>query len=156
MKYLRDLLFADDAAITAHSAKDLQQLMNRFSKACQNFTLTTSLKNKNTGHGAERVNLSPSIKILEFELEVAHDCIYLGSTISEILSVKSEENSSYHSKPDQDSMVQQEVNGKYQNPDLQSQQFQHTAVQQRVLQFSRTTERKLNSFHMRRKNVYTS
>lgn len=129
----------NDAAITAHSAKDPQQLMNHFRKACQNLTLTTSLKNKNTGHGAERVNLSPSITILEFELEVVHDCIYLGSTISDILSLKSEENSSYHSKPDQDSMVQQEVNGKYQNPGLQSQQFEHTAVKQRVLESSRTT-----------------
>lgn len=139
MKYLRDLLFANDAAITAHSAKDPQQVMNHFSKACQNFTLTTSLKNKNTGHGAERVNLSPSSTIVEFELEVVHDCIYLGSTISDILSLKSEENSSYHSKTDQDSMVQQEVNGKYQNPGLQSQQFEHTAVKQRVLESSRTT-----------------
>ena len=105
----------------------------------QGVPLTTSLKNKNTGHGAERVNLSPSITILEFELEVVHDCIYLGSTISDILSLKSEENSSYHPKPDQDSMVQQEVNGKYQNPGLQSQQFEHTAVKQRVLESSRTT-----------------
>ena len=113
--------------------------MNHFSKACQNFTLTTSLKNKNTGHGAERVNLSPSGTIVEFELEVVHDCIYLGSTISDILSLKSEENSSYHSKSDQDSMVQQEVNGKYQNPGLQSQQVEHTAVKQRVLESSRTT-----------------
>ena len=40
MKYLRDLLFANDAAITAHSAKNPQQLMNHFSKSCQN------LKNK--------------------------------------------------------------------------------------------------------------
>ena len=137
MKYLRDLLFANDAAITAHSAKDPQQLMNHFSKACQNFTLTTSLKNNNTGHRAERVNLSPSITILEFELEVVHD--WTVWTISDILSLKSEENSSYHSKPDQDSMVQQEVNGKYQNPGLQSQQFEHTAVKQRVLESSRTT-----------------
>ena len=113
--------------------------MNHFSKACQNFTLTTSLKNKNTGHGAERVNLSLSGTIVEFELEVVHDCKYLGSTISDILSLKSEENNSYHSKTDQDSMVQQEVNGKYQNPGLQSQQFEHTAVKQRVLESSRTT-----------------
>ena len=37
MKYLRDLLFADDAAITAHSAEDLQNVMSRFSKAYQDF-----------------------------------------------------------------------------------------------------------------------
>ena len=37
MKYLRDLLFADDAANTAHSAEDLQNVMSRFSKAYQDF-----------------------------------------------------------------------------------------------------------------------
>ena len=37
MKYPRDLLFADDAAITAHSAEDLQNVMSRFSKAYQDF-----------------------------------------------------------------------------------------------------------------------
>ena len=33
MKCLRDFLFADDATITAHSAEDVQELMNCFSKA---------------------------------------------------------------------------------------------------------------------------
>ena len=42
LKCMRDFLFADDAAIVAHSAEDLQQLMNRFSKACQDFGLTTA------------------------------------------------------------------------------------------------------------------
>ena len=40
LKCMRDFLFADEAAIVAHSAKDLQQLMNRFSKACQDFGLS--------------------------------------------------------------------------------------------------------------------
>ena len=44
MKCLRDFLFADDAAITAHSAEALQQLMNRFRKSFQDFGLTISLK----------------------------------------------------------------------------------------------------------------
>ena len=44
LKCMRDFLFADDAAIVAHSAEDLQQLMNRFSKACKDFGLTISLK----------------------------------------------------------------------------------------------------------------
>ena len=43
LKCIRDFLFADEAAIVAHSAEDLQ-LMNRFSKACQDFGLTISLK----------------------------------------------------------------------------------------------------------------
>ncbi|XP_076449087.1 uncharacterized protein LOC143285577 [Babylonia areolata] len=44
LRCLHDFLFADDAAVTAHSAKDLQQLMNRFSDACQDFGLAISLK----------------------------------------------------------------------------------------------------------------
>ena len=35
MKYLRDPLFPDDAAITAHSAEDIQKVMIRFKKAYQ-------------------------------------------------------------------------------------------------------------------------
>ena len=33
LRCLRDFLFADDAAVTAHSTEDLQQLMTRFSDA---------------------------------------------------------------------------------------------------------------------------
>ena len=47
MKYLRDLLFIEDAAVTSpplHSTGDLQKLTNRFSKGCQDFKMTISLK----------------------------------------------------------------------------------------------------------------
>ena len=39
-----DLLFADDAALVAHSAQDLQTVLNQFSLACSNFGLTICLK----------------------------------------------------------------------------------------------------------------
>ena len=42
-KYVLDLLFADDAAITTHTQEDLQQLLDRFSVACRHFGLTISL-----------------------------------------------------------------------------------------------------------------
>ncbi|XP_069167985.1 uncharacterized protein [Procambarus clarkii] len=44
MRILRKFLFADDAAITTHTAEDLQQLLNRFAVACSAFGLTISLK----------------------------------------------------------------------------------------------------------------
>ena len=44
MKYPRDLLYADDAAITAHSAENLQKVMSRFSKPYKDFELKISLK----------------------------------------------------------------------------------------------------------------
>ena len=39
-----DLLFADDAALVAHCAQDLQTLLSKFSSACSDFGLTISLK----------------------------------------------------------------------------------------------------------------
>ena len=82
---MRDFLFADDAALVAHSAEELQQLMNCFSKACQDFGLTISLKKTQVmGQG---VDSPPSITISTQEVEVVHDFVYLSSTISDTLSL---------------------------------------------------------------------
>ena len=82
---MRDFIFADVTAIVAHSAEDLQQLMNRFSKACQDFGLTISLKKTQVmGQG---VDSPPSITISMQELEVVHDFVYFGSTISDTPSL---------------------------------------------------------------------
>ena len=75
MKRLRNFFFADDAAITAHPAEDLQQLMNRFRKALQDFGPTISLKK--TRVMAQNMDSLPNIKILEHELEVASDFVSL-------------------------------------------------------------------------------
>ena len=42
-KYVRDLLFADDAAITTHTQEDLQRFLDRFLDACRHFGLTISI-----------------------------------------------------------------------------------------------------------------
>ena len=44
---IRDMLFADDAAVTTHTQQELQALMGRFSQACKDFGLTISLKKTN-------------------------------------------------------------------------------------------------------------
>ena len=44
---IRDMLFADDAAMTTHTQQELQALMDRFSQACKDFGLTISLKKTN-------------------------------------------------------------------------------------------------------------
>ena len=41
---VRDILFADGAALVAHSAHDLQTLLSPFSSACCDFGVTISLK----------------------------------------------------------------------------------------------------------------
>ena len=43
---IRDMLFADDAAVATHSEHQLQSLMDCFSQACKDFGLTMSLKKK--------------------------------------------------------------------------------------------------------------
>ena len=82
---MQDFLFTDVAAVVAHSAED-QQLMNRFSKACQDFGSTISLKKTQVvGQG---VDSPTSVTILcRQELELVHDFVYLGSTISGTLSL---------------------------------------------------------------------
>ena len=74
----RDMLFADDAAIAAHTQQKMQSLKNRFSQACKDFGLTISLKKTNVmGQGAP----SPSaITINNFKLDSVHLFTYLGST----------------------------------------------------------------------------
>ena len=51
---IRELLFADDAALTSHSEEDLQHLLDKLSHACNEFGLTISLRTTNIlAQGAE-------------------------------------------------------------------------------------------------------
>ena len=73
LRCLRDFLFADGAAVTAYSAEDLQQLMTRFSDACQDFELTISMKK--TQVMGQDVDSPPAISINDHELDVIHDFV---------------------------------------------------------------------------------
>ena len=44
---IRDMLFADDAAVATHTQEELQSLTDCFSQACKDFELTISLKKTN-------------------------------------------------------------------------------------------------------------
>ena len=44
---IRDMLFADDAAVATHTQEELQSLTDCFSQACNDFGLTISLKKTN-------------------------------------------------------------------------------------------------------------
>ena len=85
---IRELLFADDAAITSHTQAGLQRLMDRFSKACQDFSLTISIKK--TEVLAQDATSPPQITINRQELAVVNTFKYLGSTISDNLSLDKE------------------------------------------------------------------
>ena len=87
---VRDFLFADDAAIATHDESSLQHLMNRFSEACQQFGLTISIK-KTTVMG-QLVDNTPKICIESEQLKTVNEFTYLGSVISDNLSLETELN----------------------------------------------------------------
>ena len=153
LKCLHDFLFADDAAVTAHSAKDLQQLMTCFSKACRDFGLTIGLKK--TQVMAQDVDSPPSISISNHELDVVHDLVYLGSTISDSLTLDMEINKCIRKAATTMSSLTKRV---WTNEKL----TEHTKIQvyracalSTLLYGSKSwilqvrQEKKLNAFHMR-------
>ena len=85
---IRELLFADDAALTSHSVADLQRLIDRFNNACIEFGLTISLKK--TVVMAQDANEFPSFNINDHMLEIVDEFTYLGSTICANLSLDKE------------------------------------------------------------------
>ena len=78
------MLFADDAALVAHSVEQLQRLMDGFSRASSRLGLTISLKKTNV------VEPGPRISISDYELQVVREFTYLGSTVTDNLSVDPE------------------------------------------------------------------
>ena len=85
---IRDMLFADDASIMTHTQRELQLLMDHFSKACKDFGLIISLKKTNVL--GQDILAPPVITINDYELEVIHQFTYLGSTITNNLSLDPE------------------------------------------------------------------
>ena len=64
--------------------------MSRFGEACKHFGLTISLKK--TQPMDQGISDPPEITISNHQLEVVHDFVYLGSTISDTLSLDTEHN----------------------------------------------------------------
>ena len=86
-----DLLLADDAALVAHSARDLQTLLNQFSSACSDFGLTISLKK--TKVLSQGTNILPPIMINCKDIENVDSLVYLGSNFTSNASLDKEINS---------------------------------------------------------------
>ena len=77
---IRELLFADDAALASHSEAGLQRLVDKLSHACKEFGLTITLKKTNIL--AQDAETPPVITINNTEPEVVDSFTYLGSTVS--------------------------------------------------------------------------
>ena len=87
---LREMLFADDAALASHTQEGLQRLVNCLDHACREFGSIISLKKTNVM--GQDVSEAPSISIGDYTLEVVEDFTYLGSNISSNLSLEAEIN----------------------------------------------------------------
>ena len=82
---IRDLLFADDCALLAHTVDDIQAITNAFARSASRFGLTISLKKTEVIYqpkpGADYT--AATITIDTNPLKVTDTFIYLGSTISQ-------------------------------------------------------------------------
>ncbi|KAI8493291.1 hypothetical protein Bbelb_292950 [Branchiostoma belcheri] len=82
---LRELLFANDAALASHTPDGLQRLMDSFSDACKEFALKISIKK--TEVMVQDAPNSPAIHINGSLLAVTDRFTYLGSTVTNNMSL---------------------------------------------------------------------
>ena len=124
-----EMLFADDAAITAHTETALQELINCFAHACLQFGLKISIKKTNIL--GQDVSAAPSISIGDCTLDVVEDLTYLGSNISSNLSRAEREDRqgfSSNGPPDQESVGEHHAHHQDQAPSVSGVRAEHTAV----------------------------
>ena len=86
---VRDLLYADDCALTAHTQADAQRLFNRFRDAAVHFGLTISLKKTEVLlQPVDRLTSTPPVVMAgETALPVVQRFCYLGSMLSSDASI---------------------------------------------------------------------
>jgi hypothetical protein len=91
---IRDLLFADDCALNASSESDMQCSMDQFSRACDNFGLTISIKKTEVLYqpAPGKQYVEPSIKVHGSDLKAVEKFTYLGSTLSRAVTIDDEIN----------------------------------------------------------------
>ena len=89
---IRDFLFADDCALSAHSLEDLQIITNRFADAATKFGLTISLKKTEVLYQPPpgQPHSNPVLTIAGTELNSVKSFCYLGSVMSHDTSLDAE------------------------------------------------------------------
>lgn len=90
LKLIRELLFADNAALTSHTEENLQVLINQSAHAFKEFGLAIIIKQKNTYVMGQVVPEPPSFRIDNEVLEVTNYFTYLDSIITNNLSLDRE------------------------------------------------------------------
>ncbi|PIK42917.1 hypothetical protein BSL78_20220 [Apostichopus japonicus] len=87
---IRKMLLADDAALVSHTSDGLQRLMDQFAHACKEFVLTISIKK--TEVMTQDAPILPTISNNDSRLETVDNFRYLGSIISNNVSLDAEIN----------------------------------------------------------------
>ena len=89
---VRELLYADDCDIVAHSEDELQCFRNHFVSACNSFGLKIKLKKTVVMYEPAPGSpyIEPTIFVEGNKLDVVHSFVYLGSTFSERCSLDRE------------------------------------------------------------------
>ncbi len=91
---VREMLFADDSALVAHSAQDIQLLVDRFSRAATQFSLKINIKKTECMYQPIKLLHPPPepqlIMINQEPLVQASDFTYLGSTVSSTARIDKE------------------------------------------------------------------
>ena len=88
----RDFLFADDCALNAATQSDMQESMDKFSKACDDFGLTISTKKTEVMHqpAPAAPYVEPTITVNGEKLAATEKFVYLGSTLSRSVNIDEE------------------------------------------------------------------
>ena len=86
---VRELLFADGAALFAHSAESLQRLLDRFSQSSRSFGLKISLKKTVTMYQGSAGSNS-EMNVDGSSLDSVDKVCYLGSTLAKNLDLNEE------------------------------------------------------------------
>jgi hypothetical protein len=88
------MLFADDSAIVAHNAQDMQTLVDKFSKTAKQFSLKINISKTECMYQPVKLFSTPPpptpITIDGEDLVQCKNFVYLGSTISDNASLESE------------------------------------------------------------------
>ena len=91
---LRELLFADDCALNSNTEAEMQQCVNHFSRACDNFSFTISTKKTEVMHqpAPRKMYHEPHIFVNDEPLKATNSFTYLGSTLSREANIDVEVN----------------------------------------------------------------
>ena len=86
---IRNLLFADNCALNATSHEKMQQCMNKFTEACDNFGLAISTKKTEVMYQPAQgvAYIEPNIEVKGTKLQAADRFTYLGSTLSHCVHI---------------------------------------------------------------------